>query len=145
MRITRLYHPGKLCCGETTQLDSNASNHLVRVLRCKAGSDIILFNGDGLDYRCKTIATDPKQTSVTVESKVQTNNESNLYITLIQGLSRQDRMEATIQKSVELGVNRIIPVICQRSNSMVSWIAPCMEGRPITLYGRFGLSAWRKT
>lgn len=117
MRITRLYHPEILCCGETIQLDSSASNHLVRVLRSRAGSDVILFNGDGFDYRCRTIDTDPKQTSVTVESKVQTNNESNLYITLIQGLSRQDRMEATIQKSVELGVNRIIPVICQRSNS----------------------------
>lgn len=117
MRITRLYHPEKLSCGETTQLDSNASNHLVRVLRSKTGSDVILFNGDGFDYRCRTLDADSKKTSVTVESKVQTNNESNLCITLIQGLSRQDRMEATIQKSVELGVNRIIPVICQRSNS----------------------------
>jgi 16S rRNA (uracil1498-N3)-methyltransferase len=38
-------------------------------------------------------------------------------MTLIQGLSRHDRMDATIQKSIELGVNRIIPVLCQRSNA----------------------------
>jgi 16S rRNA (uracil1498-N3)-methyltransferase len=116
MRITRLYHCEKLQCGETTRLDVNASNHLVRVLRSKPGTAVTLFNGDGFDYSCKTIDTDPKKTSVSIESRIKINNESNISITLIQGLSRQDRMEATIQKSVELGATRIIPVICQRSN-----------------------------
>jgi 16S rRNA (uracil1498-N3)-methyltransferase len=116
MRITRLYHSEKLQCGDTTQLDASASNHLVRVLRSKPGTLVTLFNGDGFDYQCKTIYTDPKKTSVSIESRAKINNESNISITLIQGLSRQDRMEATIQKSVELGVNRIIPATCQRSN-----------------------------
>lgn len=116
MRITRLHHPESLQCGSTVLLDANTSNHLVRVLRSKPGTAVTLFNGDGFDYLCKTIDTDPKKTSVSIESRVQVDNESNITITLIQGLSRQDRMETTIQKSVELGVNRIIPVICQRSN-----------------------------
>ena len=116
MRITRLYHSESLQCGSTTQLDANTSNHLVRVLRSKPGTIVTLFNGDGFDYLCKTIDTDLKKTSVSIQSRVQIDNESNISITLIQGLSRQDRMETTIQKSVELGVNKIIPVICQRSN-----------------------------
>ncbi len=120
MRITRLYHPDKLNCGETTQLDSNASSHLIKVLRTRQDMPIILFNGDGFDYRCKTLDCNTKKTLIAIEEKIQTNNESNLSITLIQGLSRQDRMEATIQKSVELGVNKIIPVICQRSNSRLA-------------------------
>ena len=57
---------------------------------------------------------------LSVESRIEIKNESNLEITLIQGLSRNDRMETTIQKSVELGVNRIIPVLCQRSNTKLS-------------------------
>jgi len=116
MRITRLYHPENLKCGETTQLDANASSHLTRVLRSRPGTPVILFNGDGFDYLCETIDSDPKKTSISIKSRLQTDNESNITITLIQGLSRQDRMEATIQKSVELGVSKIIPVICQRSN-----------------------------
>lgn len=120
MRITRLYHPAELHCGETTQLDSNASSHLIRVLRSKPDTPIILFNGDGFDYHCKTLDDNAKKTLVAVEQKIPTDNESNLSITLIQGLSRQDRMETTIQKSVELGVNKIIPVICQRSNSRLA-------------------------
>lgn len=120
MRITRLYFPESLECGKTIQLDANTSNHLIRVLRTKKDTVIILFNGDGFDYSCKTLDTNTKKTFVSIESKIQINNESNLSITLIQGLSRQDRMEATIQKSVELGVNKIIPVICQRSNSRLA-------------------------
>lgn len=120
MRCTRLYYPAALNCGSTIQLDSNASNHLIRVLRTRDGSSITLFNGDGFDYSCKTLDSNVKKTQVSIESKAQLKNESNLFITLIQGLSRQDRMEATIQKSVELGVTKIIPVICQRSNNKLT-------------------------
>ena len=120
MRITRLYHPEILTCGETTQLDADTSNHLIRVLRTKLNSSVVLFNGDGFDYRCKTQDTNAKKTLLLVESRAEVNNESNLSITLVQGLSRSDRMETTIQKSVELGANKIIPLLCQRSNTKLT-------------------------
>jgi len=120
VRITRLYHSENLYCGKTTQLDKNTSSHLVRVLRTKAETPVILFNGDGYDYLCKTLNNDPKKTQVAVEEKTKINNESNLFITLIQGLSRLDRMETTIQKSVELGVNKIMPVLCQHSSTRLT-------------------------
>ncbi|VAW55574.1 16S rRNA (uracil(1498)-N(3))-methyltransferase [hydrothermal vent metagenome] len=116
MRITRLYYPDSLECGEPVYLSKDTSNHLIRVLRTKTGSPVILFNGDGFDYHGKTLDTNTKNTSLSIDSKIKTNNESNINICLIQGLSRQNRMDTTIQKSVELGVNTIIPVICQRSN-----------------------------
>lgn len=97
-------------------LSRDSSNHLIRVLRTKVDTPITLFNGDGFDYLCRTLDDNSKKTRVLVESKIPLNTESNLNLTLIQGLSRHDRMETTIQKSVELGVNKIIPVICQRSN-----------------------------
>ena len=97
-------------------LGRDSSNHLIRVLRTKVDTPITLFNGDGFDYLCRTLDDNSKETRVLVESKISLNTESNLNLTLIQGLSRHDRMETTIQKSVELGVNKIIPVICQRSN-----------------------------
>jgi len=116
MRTSRLYYSDPLECGKHVQLGKDASNHLIRVLRTKAGSPVILFNGDGFDYYGSTLDTNAKNTSLSIDSKTETNNESNINICLIQGLSRQNRMETTIQKSVELGVNTIIPVICQRSN-----------------------------
>lgn len=120
MRLTRLYHSEDLIPGKTTLLDKNTSSHLIRVLRTKTETPVILFNGDGYDYLCKTLNDHPKNTLIAVESKIKLNNESNLSITLIQGLSRLDRMETTIQKSVELGVNKIIPVLCQHSNTKLN-------------------------
>ena len=117
MRTTRLYCEDILCCGETIQLSTETSNHLIRVLRTKIGTTVILFNGDGFDYSCKTLDNDSRKTRLSIESKTEVTNESNLNITLIQGLSRNDRIETSIQKSVELGANKIIPVACQRSNT----------------------------
>jgi len=117
MRISRLYHPEQLICGEETTLTAEASNHLVKVLRTSPGSPVIVFNGDGFDYQATTLDNNARKTRVAIEMKIEKSNESNLDITLIQGLSRHDRMDATIQKSIELGVNRIIPVLCQRSNA----------------------------
>ncbi len=97
-------------------LSRESSNHLIRVLRTIGDTPITVCNGDGFEYQCRTLDDDGNNTRVLVESKIQLNTESNLNLTLIQGLSRNDRMETTIQKSVELGVNKIIPVICQRSN-----------------------------
>ena len=117
MRISRLYHAEQLSCGEETTLSAEASSHLVKVLRTKPGSTVVLFNGDGCDYQATTLDNNPRKTRVSIETKIEKSNESNLDISLIQGISRHDRMDATIQKSIELGVNRIIPVLCQRSNA----------------------------
>lgn len=116
MRAIRVYHPENLNCGETTFLHADNSNHLIRVLRTKKDSSIILFNGDGFNYHCTTLDNNHKKTQLFINTKQQADNESNLNITLFQGLSRHDRMDTTIQKSVELGANKIVPVICQRSN-----------------------------
>ena len=91
MRITRLYHSKKLSCGETIQLEKDASNHLIRVLRTTIGSPIVLFSGDGFDYSCKTLNEHPKKTLLSVESRIEIKNESNLDITLIKGLRSEDQ------------------------------------------------------
>jgi len=78
VRITRLYHSKELSCGESTQLDKEASNYLIRVLRTTIGSPIVLFSGDGFDYSCKTLNQHPKKTLLSVESRIAIKNESNL-------------------------------------------------------------------
>ena len=120
MRTTRLYHPEKLSCGKIVTLDANNSGHLIRVLRTQPGSEVVLFDGSGYDFHCTTIDADPKKTHLDVLSSERVVNESNLSSTLIQGISRNDRMDASIQKAVELGINKIIPLLCERSNYRVS-------------------------
>jgi len=116
VRITRLYHPGNIESGKTIYLEKIASHHLVRVLRTKKDSEITLFNGDGFEYSAILIEDNPKQASLLIQNKHTANRESQLRITLLQGISRGDRMDTCIQKTTELGISEIIPIICARTN-----------------------------
>ena len=99
-------------------LPASASNHLVRVLRFKKGSNITVFNGNGGEYSCTLLNENPKAADIIVNDYLDTNRESPVPITLIQGLSRSEHMDLTIQKATELGVTEIIPVSCERSIGM---------------------------
>ena len=111
----RIYQHGELSPGSQVSLSAAASHHLVKVLRARTGDAVTLFNGDGHEYTGKLQDSNSRRCSVSVESSKTCDNESPVRITLLQGLSRHDRMDTTLQKVTELGVNRIIPVICQRS------------------------------
>jgi len=116
MRTTRLYYPETLTCGTSIELGKTASAHLVRVLRAREGYPVILFNGNGFQYNGELIDASPQKSRIKILSEQAVNRESPLKITLIQGIARNDRMELCLQKATELGVYRIIPVICNRSN-----------------------------
>lgn len=79
-----------------------------------------MFDGRGLE--CEAVLESvSKRESVAVLGKIiAINNESPLEITLIQGISRGERMDYALQKAVELGVTKIIPVITQRCNVQLS-------------------------
>lgn len=118
MRTTRIYFNSSITTGETLTLPVNASNHLVRVLRCRKGSIVSLFNGKGGEFSATLLDDDPRSANVIINSFSDKNHESPLSISLIQGLSRSEHMDITIQKATELGVTEIIPVICQRSTNI---------------------------
>jgi 16S rRNA (uracil1498-N3)-methyltransferase len=115
MRNIRIYHPETLCPGNEISLEPQASTHISRVLRLKEGTDLILFNGDGNEYPGTITSIHRNQVAVRIEGQVNTNRESPLNITLAQGISKGERMDYAIQKAVELGVTRIIPVFTERS------------------------------
>ena len=119
MSNCRFYSTENLKIGATVTLSDNAAAHAMRVLRLQINDEIILFNGDGNDYTCAIISikTSGKksETLVIVKSAVKVTNESPLNITLLQGISSGDRMDYTIQKAVELGVNAIQTISTERS------------------------------
>lgn len=113
--MIRLYQTTSLESGQLVSLDKNPSHHLIRVLRAKKGSEVTLFNGDGYEYLADLAEDSPKHCQLQIKQKIKIENESPLKITLLQGISRSDRMDSCIQKSIELGVHAIIPVLCQRT------------------------------
>ena len=114
MNSPRTYQHTPLETDQNIELDKNACHHLTRVLRLKDGDNITLFNGDGCEYSA-TLICQGKKVFAQINNKASTDRESNLNITLLQGISKGDRMDMCIQKAVELGANKIIPVICQRT------------------------------
>ncbi len=114
MRIPRIYTPEPLVSGSTIELDDNAFNHSIRVLRLKDGAPIILFNGQGGDYEGELCEVEKKRASARIGQHHARESESPLNITLGQCISRGEKMDYTIQKAVELGVNTIVPLFSER-------------------------------
>ena len=113
MKSVRLYQNTDLKVGAQIDLDESAAHHLLKVLRFPEGQNITLFNGDGLNYQAEVINA-KKACSVNVFSCEKNQRESSLSITLAQGIAKGEKMDFLIQKAVELGVNRIIPVQTER-------------------------------
>jgi len=90
------------------------------VLRLKVGAVLRLFDGMGLEYEAHLHTVSKRESTAIVSTSVTNDTESPLSITLIQGISRGERMDYTLQKAVELGVNRIVPVITARCNVQLS-------------------------
>lgn len=111
MRIPRVYHEGTLREGAEIALGETASTHVQRVLRLRPGNELLLFNGEGGEYEAVIAGAERGHARVRVGRHHARDVESPLAITLAQGISRGERMDLTLQKSVELGVARIVPLV----------------------------------
>ncbi len=116
MRKPHLYLDRLLQEGEKFILPTSTAHHVVRVLRMRSGQDLNLFNNTGIEYGARIINIDSKTAEVEVLSSSNNDRESVLPITLVQGISRSQHMDYTLQKAVELGVKRIVPVFTEYSN-----------------------------
>ena len=120
MRVPRFYCASLGPPQSSMLLPENVFRHAVQVLRMKAGAELSLFNGQGLELMAQLEQVDKRQATVKLQQPIETNNESPLDILLMQGISRGERMDYAIQKAVELGVKRIMPVITERCNVQLS-------------------------
>ncbi|TWX46567.1 16S rRNA (uracil(1498)-N(3))-methyltransferase [Colwellia hornerae] len=119
MSNPRIYQQQSFAIGDTITLSEDAFGHTIRVLRLKSGDNLTLFNGElnqGVlgDYQAEITDVSKKNAQVIIKSFTEKNVESPLNIHLGQGISRGDRMDFTLQKSVELGVNTITPLFTER-------------------------------
>jgi len=115
-RIPRLWLDSNIALEESSsvELPKRATHHLLKVLRATEGSTVELFNGDGNNYRA-ILANDGKKMQAVIQSIDVNRNESTLNTTLVQSISRGDRMDTSVQKCTELGVTRIQPVYTTHS------------------------------
>ncbi len=115
MRATRLYVEENLQQGESMRLEGDQAHYLGRVLRLEAGASFIVFNGTGGEFEARVERAERDTVWVRVGAFTPIERESPLDITLVQSISRGERMDFTVQKAVELGVRVIAPVTTERS------------------------------
>jgi len=115
MRNPRIYQQSQFTINDSVNLSEDAFGHVVRVLRLKEGDAITLFNGEeAFQYNAVLANVSKKSAQAEIKTKEAVLTESPLNIHLGQGISRGDRMDFTLQKSVELGVNTITPLFTER-------------------------------
>jgi 16S rRNA (uracil1498-N3)-methyltransferase len=112
---TRLYSADELIENSELWLTGEQAKYVTRVLRLKADDTILMFDGNGGQYSAEVRSFARNRVLLHIGDRQARDVESPLAIHLIQGLSRGGRMDVVIQKSTELGVRRISPVITQYS------------------------------
>ena len=99
--------------GDVVTLNATDSHHLSRVLRCKPGAQIELVSANRV-FSAEILSVDDL-VSVRLLAELAAYSEAPLDLILLQGLAKGERMEIVLQKAVELGASRIVPVACARS------------------------------
>lgn len=100
--------------GGKVALDARQRHYLTRVLRLNPGADIELFDGRGARWRAR-LDSAGENASLLIHEAAPATPESPLAIHLGQCLSSADKMDWTIEKSVELGATTITPLFSSRS------------------------------
>ena len=116
MRIPRLYIDTSLSSGSVITLTKDKAHYLSHVLRMKSGAAIRLFNNTGNEFDASISELNKKTAQIEVRNEYKSDNESSFKITLCLAVSRGQHMDYSIQKAVELGVHKIIPVVSEFSN-----------------------------
>jgi 16S rRNA (uracil1498-N3)-methyltransferase len=113
MRRSRLFQQQKLAQGTTVTLDREGAHYLGRVLRLKAGDKVNLFNSEDGEFSATLIHSDRHRVTVQLDDSAVNLTDPQLAVNLGLGLSRGERFDYAIQKSTELGVVRIIPLVTE--------------------------------
>ncbi|MGD0251154.1 MAG: RsmE family RNA methyltransferase [Verrucomicrobiota bacterium] len=108
----RFYLPPERCAGNTLRLDGREAHHALHVLRVKRGEQIMVLDGAGNEFLCAigNCARNVVELSVSLKNFTPPPPCS---ITLLQAVPKGKIIESIIQKSVELGAHRIVPLLTE--------------------------------
>lgn len=101
--------------GDTIRVTGADAHHIGRVLRMRPGEELTVCDRQGTDYTGVITAVTQQEVLANIISRSPTLSEPTVRVTLYQGLPKSDKLDWIIQKTVELGITRIVPVITARS------------------------------
>lgn len=102
--------------GTSIQLNADESKHCVKVLRLKKGDPVQLMNGKGSLYKAIIQDPDSKKCLLEIVEEEKSQNIRSFHLTIaIAPTKNSERFEWFLEKSTEIGIDRIVPIICQHS------------------------------
>ena len=110
----RIHIPQALSAGLALSLPDGAARH-VQVLRLQPGAALTLFDGRGGQWSAEVLAMGRKSVTARVLAHQAADCELARPITLAVGMPANERMDTLVEKATELGVARIVPLVCERS------------------------------
>ncbi|BBP42796.1 16S rRNA (uracil(1498)-N(3))-methyltransferase [Thiosulfativibrio zosterae] len=113
MRIPRFYVPADYLAGQTLSLSKEQSHYALTVLRMKHQRPLEIFNGQGQQAQATLLVTSRRTADLLIDTVASPQTESPLQTILLQGISKGDRMDYTLQKTVELGISVIQPLFTE--------------------------------
>ena len=111
----RFFAPSDAISGNKIKLTGSDVNHIRNVLRLREGDEILICDGKGWEYTCAIFSIEAGFVEARIEEETPSLSELPSRITLYQGLPKSDKMDLIVQKAVELGVYRIVPVDTART------------------------------
>lgn len=113
--IMQLYHSNSISLIEPFSLSEEESRHAIKVLRHKLGDKLHIIDGKGMRVMAEIISPNPKNTVLKYLETVEHNQKPNNLHIAISPTKANDRIEWFIEKACEIGVGKITPLICQRT------------------------------
>lgn len=110
----KFFTPSELFTDTHATIVGDDVKHIYKVLRVTNGEKVVINNLRGEEFLGEVEEVNKQEVSIKILEKLDINNESNLHITLFQGLPKAAKMDLIVQKCVELGVNEIVPTITDR-------------------------------
>ena len=130
-RMPKFFFDAKKTIGTHVELTGKTAHHIANVLRYKLGDEVLLCDGNCIDYVTKFVSceTSKKLTKIRLEVKEARKcyNEPSVYIRLYQSVIKWENFDFVIQKSVEIGVSEIVPVVTKRSIHGISDVRKKVE------------------
>ena len=111
----RFYAPG-FSDDSPVELPEDEAQHLARVLRLRAGDEIVIFDGRGREARARVVAATPGRVSVQVVEPRTPAREAHVAVTLAQAMLKSDKMDRVIRDAVMLGVAAVQPFVSRRTD-----------------------------
>ena len=115
MSIRRLFCSRRRIEDGVFTISGEEAHHGLKVLRLRQGDDVFIFTEQGSEFLCSVLSTSKNQFKAQIVEKLGNTVESPLTINLIQGMPKAAKLEQIIVHSTELGLDRMYPVITERS------------------------------